>query len=154
MNLRHTARFGSQSRLVWPAPGILVGLILLGTFLSSCAAERQNLKLAKHAVDQFHSQLDSEQYSAVYQGASAKMKAATNEADFVKLLENVHQRLGAVQESVLRGTTFELAHGAIRLSYVTTFARGVGREQFEWHIDDNQAVLYNYRISSSDLTKK
>ena len=102
----------------------------------------------------FHSQLDSEEYSAIYQAAGASMKETTNEPNFVKFLQGVHQTLGAVQNSVPRGTIFQLAQGTIRVDYDTTFARGTGREQFVWQIKDNQAILYGYRIDSRDLAKK
>lgn len=105
-------------------------------------------------MDRFHSQLDSEEYSAIYQAAGASMKKATSEADFVKLLQDVHQTLGAVQNSVPKGTVFEMAQGTIRLDYDTIFARGSGRERFVWEFSDNRAFLSSYKIYSKELATK
>jgi hypothetical protein len=112
------------------------------------------LSLAQHAVDLFHSQLDSERYSAIYQAADARLKETTSEPSFVKLLQGVHQTLGAVQNSAQQRTIFQLAQGTIRVDYDTNFARGAGREQFVWQIKDNQAILDAYRIDSKDLGKQ
>jgi hypothetical protein len=133
---------------------MLAGVIAICAFLSGCASEERDLKVAEHAVGLFHSQLDAEEYSAIYQAAGAEMKGATNEPNFVKLLQNVHQTLGAVHDSVPKTVTFRLAQGTILLGYETTFARGSGREQFEWKVANGQAVLYSYLIDSRDLEKK
>jgi hypothetical protein len=122
-------------------------------FLSGCASERQNLELVEHAVDLFHSQLDSEDYLAIYQAAGANMKEATSESDFVNFMQDVHRTLGSVQNSVQKGTTFELAQGTIRINYDTTFAGGTAREQFVWGFKDDKAILYDYRIDSKDISR-
>lgn len=142
------ARSRCQNGLVRLSRCVLAVLLASCAFLWSCASEQRDLKLAEHAVDVFHSRLDLEQYSVIYQAAGAKMKEATNETDFVKSLQGTHQSLGAVQNSTLRDMTFELAQGVIRLDYNTTFARGSGRERFEWQVKDNLALLYSYRIDS------
>jgi hypothetical protein len=122
--------------------------------LSSCASERQNLKLSKHAVTVFHSQLDAEEYSSIYKAADDGLKQSISESDFVRFLQGVHQTLGVMQNSVPRGTVFQLAQGTIRLDYDTTFARGAGREQFEWKIIGDRAVLNNYKINSKELATR
>ena len=111
-------------------------------------------RIAARAVGMFHSQLDSEKYSVIYQTAGARMKETTSELNFVKLLQGVHQALGTVQDSVPKGVVFQLAQGTIRLDYDTTFARGTGREQFVWQVRNDEAILYSYRIDSRDLAGK
>jgi hypothetical protein len=132
---------------------MLAGLIVICAFLSGCASEERDVKVAEHAVDLFHSQLDAGEYSAIYQAAGAKMKGTTTEPNFVKLLQSVHQTLGAVHESVPKGITFQLSQGTILLSCYTTFAQGSGREQFEWKVTNGEAILYSYLIDSRDLEK-
>jgi hypothetical protein len=105
----------------------------------------------------FHSQLDSEQYSAIYQAADVKMQNATSESDLEKYLEAVHQKLGAFQNSTLRswGVVLRGDQGAtVKLVYDTSFTRGDGTEQFVWQIKDHHANLDSYRISSRVLVTK
>jgi hypothetical protein len=131
-----------------------VGVLLCCVLLSACASERQNLKLAKNAVDVFHSRFDSEEYSMIYQAAAATMKQSTREPDFVKLLQRTHQTLGVVESSVPAGTVFQLAQGTIRLDYDTAFAWGTAREQFEWKIVGDHATLCSYKINPQQLFGK
>jgi hypothetical protein len=133
---------------------VMAGLFAICVLLPGCASEERDLKLAKRAVDVFHSQLDSEQYSSIYQATGSEMKEVTSEPNFEERLQRAHQTLGAVQDSVPKGVEFQLAQGTIRLDYDTTFARGSGREQFVWKVTDGQAILYGYRIDSRDLEKK
>jgi len=55
--------------------------------LSSCGSSAKSVALAQQNVEQFHSQLDSEQYAAVYAACDEKFHQATSESDFVKILE-------------------------------------------------------------------
>jgi|SRR5271156_2250737 len=154
MNPRDKARLGFRGRLLASTRCLLAGILVVGAFLSGCASEERDLKVAEAAVGVFHSQLDSEKYAAIYQAASATMKETTSEPDFVKLLEGVHRTLGGVQDSAPKGVVFLLAQGTIRLDYDTTFARGTGRERFVWQVTNGQAILFSYHVSSRDLAKQ
>jgi len=115
------------------------------------------VELAQQNVEQFHSQLDSEQYTAVYAACDEKFHQATSESDFVKILEAVHRKLGNVQRSSLRntGVAWFAGQGAtVTLVYETKFAAGAGIEKFVWHIKDNGAALYDYNINSNELVTK
>jgi hypothetical protein len=108
-------------------------------------------------VEQFHTQLDTEQYSAIYAASDEKFHQATSESDFVKLLEAIHRKLGSVQESNLRntGVAWYAGQGAtVTLVYQTKFAEGTGSERFVWHVKDNDAALYRYEINSNELVTK
>ncbi len=123
----------------------------------SCGSVTKDAAMAKQAVVEFHSQLDNGQYAALYNSADPKFHAATTQADFTKILDAVHRKLGSVRESKLqnwqagwyagRGTTITLDHA-------TTFSGGSGTEQFVWHIDNCRALLYGYHINSADLVEK
>jgi len=125
--------------------------------LSSCGSSTKSVELAQQNVEQFHSQLDSEQYTAVYAACDEKFHQATSESDFVKILEAVHRKLGNVQRSSLRntGVAWFAGQGAtVTLVYETKFAAGAGIEKFVWHIKDNGAALYDYNINSNELVTK
>jgi hypothetical protein len=125
--------------------------------LSSCGTSTKSMDLAKQNVVEFHSQLDSQQYTAVYAACDDKFHQATSESEFVKLLGAIHRKLGNVQQSNLRnsGVAWFAGQGAtVTLIYDTRFAEGSGSERFVWHIKDNVAALYSYNINSNELVEK
>jgi hypothetical protein len=130
---------------------LLCGMCFL---LSSCGSSAKNVELAQQSVEQFHSQLDSEHFTALYAASDEKLHQAATETDFVKLLDAVHRKLGNVQRSNLRNTGIAWFAGqgaTVTLVYETKFAQGTGIEKFVWHIKDNNASLYGYHINSNEL---
>jgi hypothetical protein len=125
--------------------------------VASCGSTAKNVELAKENVQQFHAQLDTEQYTAAYAASDEKLHQNASEADFVTLLEAVHRKLGYVQQSDLRntGVAWFAGQGAtVTLVYETKFASGTGTERFIWHVKDNSATLYRYDINSNALVTK
>jgi hypothetical protein len=135
-------RCHSQTRSVWSRLRILAPLIASCVFLSGCA----NSKLAEHAVNFFHSQLNSEQYRAIYESAGVRVRSTKSESDYVKLLQDIHRRLGNVKGSTLTFENVAVSPPTVTLHYDTTFERGTAREQFAWLIKDNHAILDQYGI--------
>lgn len=138
---------------------VILALVAFGVVIlfSSCGAATKNIGLAKQSVEQFHSQLDSEQYSAIYAAADDKFHSAVSEADFTKLLQAIHRKLGKVQDSNLKGENLSWYAGqgaTVRLTYQTDFASGSGTEEFVWHIGGGHPTLYRYNINSNDLITK
>jgi Protein of unknown function (DUF4019) len=126
-------------------------------FTSACTSFVKDTNLAEAAVSQFHSQLDAAQYAALYAAADTGLHNATSQADFTKLLDAVHRKLGTVRQANLRSwhTGYYVGQGAtVTLVYDTTFSAGSGTEQFVWHIDGDRAMLYGYHINSNDLLER
>jgi len=124
------------------------------TVLSSCGSPTKSVELAKQSVEKFHSQLDSGQFVDIYAASDEKFHQATGEANFVKLLDAVHRKLGVIQQSNLQntGVAWYTGQGAtVRLVYETKFAQGSGTETFVWHVKDDAVTLYGYNINSNDL---
>jgi Protein of unknown function (DUF4019) len=133
--------------------GILATLSASG-LLVSCGSPGKNLQLAKDSVGLFHAQLDAEQYRSIYSTTDERFHQVTTEADFTKLLQAIHSKLGTVQQSNLRnqGMAWYAGQGTtVTLLYDTKFAEGTGTEQFVWHINSGHASLYSYHINSNDL---
>lgn len=142
-----------RTQFVPRIPRACVGLVVACITIFGCGSSK-NVDIAKQAVEMFHAQVDTEQYNAVYVAADEKFHQATTEADFSRLLDAVHRKLGPIQHSDLRGwrTGWYAGQGAtVTLTYDTTFATGKGTEQFLWHISGDQALLYGYHINSNDL---
>lgn len=136
---------------------LILAMCAICALLSSCGAAKKDIGLAKESVDQFHSQLDSEQYSAIYGVTNDGFRSATSEADFTKLLQAVHRKLGKVQDANLKGENIAWYAGqgtTVRLVYATNFASGSGTEEFVWRINSTRPTLYRYHINSNDLVTK
>ena len=149
--LRHKQQFWIARRF---------GLALLAAsslLLCSCKSLTADANLAEQGAAQFHSQLDAEQYAALYAAADSELHKATGQNDFVKFLTAVHRKLGNVKQSNLRAwnASWHTGQGTlVTLTYDTTFSAGSGSEQFVWRISDNRALLYGYHINSADLIEK
>ena len=133
---------------------LLFGCCIL---LPSCGSSTKSVDLAKQNVDQFHSQLDSEEFTGLYAASDEKLRHTTSKPDFIKLLDAVHRKLGNVQQSTLRNRRVAWSSGegaTVTLVYETKFAQGTGTEEFVWHIRDNTATLYGYHINSNELITK
>jgi Protein of unknown function (DUF4019) len=147
-----------EARLFRRSLHLFALLFAAALLLCSCGSTMKNIALAKEAVSQFHSQLDAEQYEALYAASDEKLHTATTQADFTKLLEAVHRKLGTVGRSNLQNWNVGWYAGqgtTVTLVYNTSFSTGSGTERFVWHIiSDNRATLYGYHINSNDLIAK
>lgn len=144
---------------IWKTAGRMALPILacIAACVCSCGSPTKDAALAKQAVDDFHSQLDSEQYASLYTAADPKLHDLTTKTDFVNLLSAVHRKLGTVRQANLRTWNAGWYTGqgtTVTLTYNTTFSSGSGTEEFVWHISDNRARLYGYHINSADLIEK
>jgi hypothetical protein len=131
-----------------------ISALVIAAFTLLSGSTSKNQQVADRAVAHFHEQLAAEQYVEIYEEADETLRETTSEADFVNMLQSIHQTLGVVRDSVPTRIVFQMARRTTRLDYVTTFERGNGREQFVWQIRDNQAALHSYRIDSKSLAKK
>jgi hypothetical protein len=133
-----------------------MSLFFFLTALISCSSGK-SLEIAAKAVDQFHSQLNSEQYQTLYAAADEGLHKAGTEADFVALLQAVHKKLGNVQSSKRSNFQIGISTGqgtVVTMVYDTTFEQGPGTEQFLWHMQGDQPVLLGYHINSNALITK
>ena len=131
-------------------------LVLVLTVLSSCGSNK-TVEMATKAVEQFHSQLNAEQYQTIYAASDEGLQRTTNDPDFEALLQAVHKKLGKVQTSQRSNFQIGMSTGqgtVVTLIYNTTFDQGSGTEQFLWHMRDNHPVLLGYHINSNALVTK
>lgn len=125
--------------------------------LCSCNSTKHR-EAAEAAVAEFRTRLDTEQYHTMYAMADDAIRKAASEADFIALMQLLHQKLGKVQQSHLRYYADARATGVsgplLTLVYNTRFAGGAAVERFVWHIRDQRAVLYEYNVNSDALKTK
>jgi len=131
-------------------------LTIIATLFSGCAPPNVNKEAVERAVIGFHYQLDSEEYSALYEHADADLKKATSQDDFEKLLRAVHKKLGHVLSANPAGSVVTAGTNGtyVQSTYETTFVEGKGIEQFVWRMRDDRLSLYGYTINSNELITK
>lgn len=132
---------------------LLIALLMVCLLVDSCSSSA-NKQLAEDGVTQFHLQLDSGQYNAIYNGTDEKFRQVSSEKDFTLLLDAVHRKLGRVQNAELKNFQIGWYAGqgqTVTLIYHTQFAEGRADERFVWHISGGQPLLVGYNINSNDL---
>lgn len=129
-----------------------IGLALL---LSACGL-KEAYENSNAAVAQFHKGLDAEQYQALWQGSTPKMKQAMGEADFVKLMNAVHTKLGKVKASKQTGLNVNSTNGVttVQAQMQTEFEKGKAQETFIFLQQDGRLLLQEYNIQSPELIIK
>jgi hypothetical protein len=108
---------------------------------------------AEAGAVQFHQMLDAGRFHDIYAGTSDDFRRVTTEAEFSRLLQMVHDRLGAVRETSESDwrVNFSGGNDMVVLHYATQFASGRGSEEFVYRVSGDSAQLAGYHISSTDL---
>lgn len=119
--------------------------------LAGCSAGKDEAA-AEQAVVQFHRQLDAGQFEAIYDASGPDMKASTPKASFIRFLDAVHRKLGAVKGTKAQGwgVNYTNGVGSVTLNYQTQFASGSGTEEFVYRTGTTP-TLVGYHINSTDL---
>jgi uncharacterized protein DUF4019 len=150
--------FSSASKLPrLPMRALYGALILLMLSAFSSCGSSKSVGIATRGVEEFHKQLNSEEYQSIYAVSDENLQKATTETDFVSFLQAVHKKLGNVQKTQRSNFQIGMSTGqgtVVTLVYQTTFDQGSGTEQFQWHMRDNQPMLLGYHINSNALVLK
>jgi len=120
-----------------------------------CSALKDK-EAAEGAVTRFHQMVDAGQADAIYDAASADLKAVTSRKQFSQLVLTIHDRLGAVKDAKRQGWKVDYANGegTATLTYATRFAAGEGKEDFVYRLGGAQPALMGYHITSDALVAK
>jgi hypothetical protein len=113
----------------------------------------QDTAAAEAAVANFHQLLDAQQFHEIYQASASEFRNATSEPELNRVLQMVHDRLGAVRQAQRSGWHVNYANGTTRveLNYNTQFASAPGTEQFIYSIHNGAATLVSYDVHSDAL---
>lgn len=121
--------------------------------LAGCGLE-EKFKDADAQVARFHAAIDGEQWQAIWDMTSPAFRQVSRQADFQKLLEAVHRKLGKVKDSKQVGWNANAGTSGSTLvvTMQTTFERGSGAEQFVFAKDAGQQLkLAGYHINSQEM---
>jgi hypothetical protein len=113
----------------------------------------QGKSAAEAGAAQFHQMLDAGRFHDIYAGTSDDFRRVSTEAEFVRLLQLIHDRLGAVRQSSESDwrVNFSGGSGTVVLHYATQFASGRGSEEFVYRVSGGNARLAGYHLNSTDL---
>jgi hypothetical protein len=128
---------------------------LLAYALASCGASKA-VPEAKAAMADFHAKLNDGKFKDIYAATTPAFKAASSEADFVKLLEAVHRKLGKQKSSSEPGWRLNSYNftTTVVLTTTTEFEQGKGVETFTYLVSKSGCTLQGYNIQSQDLITK
>lgn len=132
-----------------PLSFLVILTFTLVALTASCSLTKGK-EQAEHAVEKFHQQLNSAQYSEIYQQSDDKFKEAVKEAEFTQLLEAVRRKLGTVGDSKQTGWRVNTTPmGTVAMvGYDVEFSEGKGTEQFSFLISGEEAKLLRYDVNS------
>jgi hypothetical protein len=133
----------------------LVVLVCLCPVLLGCGMKADIAK-AGTSVTHFHAQLDSQDYTGIYNEAHPRFRTATTVDDFRALLTAVHSKLGSVQSSTQQRffVNYNTSGSTVTVTYATDFAGGKASEEFVWAKSGDTLQLLGYHINSNALITK
>jgi Protein of unknown function (DUF4019) len=120
--------------------------------LTACGLTKGN-EVATKSVNTFHQQLNDSKFKEIYSSTAPAFKTASKEADFTKMLQAVHRKLGTVRSATQEGSNVNMFNGVTRivLTYKTVFEQGSAIETFTFVTSGDSATLQGYNINSSAL---
>ncbi len=136
------------------APARVALMTICCVLLASCGL-RQSRILAQRGVKEFHTLLDREEYTTIWDRSDDSLKKSWTRTDFIAYLRNVHSRLGASRKTDTKGFQVNAVAGQsteVALAMETEFDSGLAEERFLWRLRDDHAVLVDYRADIKSST--
>lgn len=132
----------------WSLVAAAVGLMFL---VGRCGlAFFQGQKFADAAVQEFHQQLNAEQYEEIYRNSDEGFRVGLSHDELINFLQAVHRKLGdAGQTSQVSMRAESNTRGTFIIAwYSTAFASGKAKEAFTWTKRNGGPKLSQYHIES------
>jgi len=131
-------------RILALAPVLLV--------LCGCSA-KADYQAAKTASDNFHQEMATANYSAIYDSASSEFRSSGPRETLIGFLQRVNRKMGTCGEASQQGinVNYNTAGSFVTLSYSRKCANGELGEQFVWRIEGGKALLVRYNANSPVL---
>ena len=139
-----------RKRVLWKW-SIVITVIVLGFLLWQCgSALVAGRALSNTAVEQFHTELNGEQYEQIFGDSDDGFQQSGNKEETIKFLEAVHRKLGKAEQSNLANMMVQSTTGGtyIIAAYTTRFEHGEADEKFVWTRKGGQLKLHGYNVQS------
>jgi hypothetical protein len=127
--------------------------IVAVAMLPACGL-KQSFADADTAVERFHAALDQGQWQAIWNTTAPQFRQQTRQADFERILQAVHRKLGKVKQSKQVGWNANAgtSQSSVTVTMATDFERGSGTEQFIYvKAADQSLELAGYDIQSKEM---
>jgi hypothetical protein len=113
-------------------------------------------QVAEKAVENFHSQFNSEQYEEIINAAEEEFRNSASKEEMTTFFQAIHRKLGSVRRSTQTqfGVNVNTGGSFVTLAYQSEFTDGKATEQFVWRIRDDNAFLLRYDVNSPQLITK
>jgi hypothetical protein len=125
-------------------------LVVLG--LCGCST-KADLQAATAASDNFHQQMASANFAAIYESTSDKFRTTTNRETLFGFLQRVNRKLGPCDQTSQQGfnVNYITVGKFVSLTYSRKCANAEVGEQFVWKIEGGKALLVRYNADSPVL---
>lgn len=132
-------------------PRLLLALATISLF-AGCGFTKGK-EAAARGVDTFHQQFNDSKFPEIYSTATPAFKASTKEPEFLKFMQAVRRKLGAVKAATPNGWNVNTFNGntSVVLTYKTDFELGSGVETFTFMTSGETATLQGYNVNSQKL---
>lgn len=128
-------------------------LLAVVAILSGCSSTLQSKAKAEKAVENFHSQLNSQQFEQIYKDATPEYRRSTNLQESNELFSAIHRKLGNVKDAHETGFFVNVNFNGtfVRVGYNTQFESGPAQEDFTWRVELDGPRLIGYNVNSRAL---
>jgi hypothetical protein len=127
---------------------LIIGLIFLFVTIS-CDSMMRGKQETDVAVERFHSDFNAQRFDEIYDDSDEKFKQTTSREEFTDLLETTQRKFGKINDSsLISWKLVKTDNKLVTVIYNVEFSEVEGREEFTFHIIDDKALLYNYKIKS------
>ena len=129
---------------------IAVTVVALGYLVWQCGSGLvAGRNLSNAAVQQFHNELNDEQYQQIWDDADGGFQRSDIRETF-KFLEGVHRKLGKAQNANVVNLMVQATPGGtyIIADYKTKFEHGEAEEKFVWTKTAGHLKLHGYNVQS------
>ena len=122
------------------------------TILAACGLSKGK-EVATKSVDTFHQQFNDSKFTDIYSAATPAFITSTKEVDFMKFIQAVRRKLGAVKNANPQAWNINTFNGVtnVVLTYNTDFEQGAAVETFTFILSGESATLQGYNIESLAL---
>ncbi|BCX48617.1 hypothetical protein HAHE_25250 [Haloferula helveola] len=124
----------------------------LAVFLGGCNPTKSRTE-AEGAVVDFHAKFSAADFEGIYNAAHRDFQSSQPKDDIVAFIRTVRSRLGPVVSSKLSSwsSMSQNLSTTVTISYNTVFENGTGSEQFIYQIEEAEAKLLSWNITSNQL---
>ena len=125
-------------------------IVLAG--LAACSSG-EPMATAEQGIAELRQLTQNRQFAQVYAGSSEELCKTTSEADMVRILGALNNKLGGVKNAEKNGWKVNFHHSGtcVTLGFKTELEKGSGAEHFVFRVTDGRAALVTYNVNSPAL---